>query len=338
MDSKNMTKEELGELRKEIVLNSLFSKAYENSFDISAEKVQAFFDGFVEDSWEQASALGKEEDWDKIFDNPDSIYDYYCSVESPFGEEEEQADSDDSLPEESEESDIKDKQELPKEITIDGNTMEALGILGSIASEINGDEIDGDEIESRIGDWLSDTYGFCHFGFEYDVEPDHINVYNIQWDTSCEDDDLDRLKQLKDLYDSEPEDLTDDEIEELKSSGMLEEDTKGKTNMNESEDKPLVKSKYKQAIGKYFNYTADFEFLDVVASVLDRVDDVSDEESISEAIDSALSYYKERWTIMEHYFWSDIENANWDDASGEFTDDIYALCASLVSSSSEDEE
>lgn len=30
-------------------------------------------------------------------------------------------------------------------------------------------ESDWDEIEEEIGNYLSDTYGFCHCGFTYDV-------------------------------------------------------------------------------------------------------------------------------------------------------------------------
>lgn len=41
-----------------------------------------------------------------------------------------------------------------------------------------------------IGDYLSDTYGFCHKGFTYQVdynenlEPNIVNVENIEWDTT----------------------------------------------------------------------------------------------------------------------------------------------------------
>lgn len=44
-----MTKKELKQLRKEIVLNSIFIKDYSNSFGIDPEKVCNFFDGYLED-------------------------------------------------------------------------------------------------------------------------------------------------------------------------------------------------------------------------------------------------------------------------------------------------
>ena len=65
---------------------------------------------------------------------------------------------------------------LPVELTIDLETMNELGI--------NPTETDGNEIDDILSDYLSDTYGYCHYGFEYDVENDHINIYHIKWDTT----------------------------------------------------------------------------------------------------------------------------------------------------------
>lgn len=28
---------------------------------------------------------------------------------------------------------------------------------------------DADELEDMISDWLSDEYGYCHYGFEYSI-------------------------------------------------------------------------------------------------------------------------------------------------------------------------
>lgn len=52
------------------------------------------------------------------------------------------------------------------------------------------DDTDLEEVflSDAISDWLSDEYGFCHFGFDYEIEGDKIRVYNIAWDTSCDDD------------------------------------------------------------------------------------------------------------------------------------------------------
>lgn len=43
----NLTKEELVELRKEIILNSLFVDDYENSFGFDANHIATFFEGYV---------------------------------------------------------------------------------------------------------------------------------------------------------------------------------------------------------------------------------------------------------------------------------------------------
>lgn len=82
-----LTKEEIGKLRKEIVLNSLYTKDYENSFGIDPHKVQDFFDSFVEyicqdviegfEDDEKTSVLDAEF---KKYDNAEEIYDYYAYV------------------------------------------------------------------------------------------------------------------------------------------------------------------------------------------------------------------------------------------------------------------
>ena len=46
-------------------------------------------------------------------------------------------------------------KDLPKELSIDTDTL-------SIS--------DKDEIEETISDYLSDIYGFCHFGFNFEKE------------------------------------------------------------------------------------------------------------------------------------------------------------------------
>ena len=45
--------------------------------------------------------------------------------------------------------------DLPAELSIDADTL-------SIS--------DKDEIEETISDYLSDTYGFCHYGFNFEKE------------------------------------------------------------------------------------------------------------------------------------------------------------------------
>ena len=70
-----MTKKELKQLRKEIVLNSLFIKDYSNSFGIDPEKVCIFFDGYLED----LSNKYNTRDLDIVLkhDNINNLWSYY---------------------------------------------------------------------------------------------------------------------------------------------------------------------------------------------------------------------------------------------------------------------
>lgn len=117
----------------------------------------------------------------------------------------------------------KEEYNLPKEVDIDASIY---GIdLGS----------DESEIDEWVSDYLSDTYGFCHYGFDYELDKDNniIKCSNIKWDTTesldkyikedAEEERVERIKQLKQLYDIEPGDLTDDEIKELRDAGALDE-------------------------------------------------------------------------------------------------------------------
>ena len=52
--------------------------------------------------------------------------------------------------------------------------------------DTNVDMEDEEEVASEIGDILSDSYGFCHYGFDMDIDYDKKEVYasHIKWDTS----------------------------------------------------------------------------------------------------------------------------------------------------------
>ena len=43
-------------------------------------------------------------------------------------------------------------------------------------------ETDPEELSDTLSDYLSDTYGYTHFGFDFDVKGDTIYIYNIKWD------------------------------------------------------------------------------------------------------------------------------------------------------------
>jgi hypothetical protein len=65
-----------------------------------------------------------------------------------------------------------DEPNLPTELFVDYNDI----------SE-DWEELDEDEKVDIISDYLSDEYGFCHDGFDYE-ELDSIRIYNIEWDTT----------------------------------------------------------------------------------------------------------------------------------------------------------
>lgn len=81
-----MTKEELWNLRLEIVLGSLLYKDYSNSFGIPVKTCCDFFDGFIEDCFNREySKINIQQIYDK-YDNPDSLWEYYhfMCCEDPF--------------------------------------------------------------------------------------------------------------------------------------------------------------------------------------------------------------------------------------------------------------
>ena len=85
IDVNNLTKEQLWKLRQEIVLGSLYTHDYDNSFGIDPSAVCSFFDSFIEDS--QVDDFGKPIDREvEEYDNAEDLYNYYRSCENPFGE------------------------------------------------------------------------------------------------------------------------------------------------------------------------------------------------------------------------------------------------------------
>ena len=86
-----LTCDQLAKLRKEVVLGSIFTHDFENSFGIPRDICQNFFDGFNEYIGELMLEDGHDADeyWDLIshYDTSSNLYDWYCCCEMPFGEE-----------------------------------------------------------------------------------------------------------------------------------------------------------------------------------------------------------------------------------------------------------
>lgn len=90
MENKDLllTREELCDLRNEIVLNSLYTSDYENTHHILPRDVQDFFDGYVEYLYELAEEDGEELDITDLcakYDNPDNLENWYnCFEDNPL--------------------------------------------------------------------------------------------------------------------------------------------------------------------------------------------------------------------------------------------------------------
>lgn len=87
-----LSKKQLAQLRQDIVLNSLFIDDYKNRFNIDANDVCMFFEGYFEDlcyiareelGEEEYKKLNDDSFYDEIFkrDNLDNLYNYYLSIE-----------------------------------------------------------------------------------------------------------------------------------------------------------------------------------------------------------------------------------------------------------------
>lgn len=48
-------------------------------------------------------------------------------------------------------------------------TLKDLGLKNDFIEEVNIEDIDDDELDDFLSDWLSDEFGYCHFGFDYEI-------------------------------------------------------------------------------------------------------------------------------------------------------------------------
>ena len=104
--------------------------------------------------------------------------------------------------------------------------------------------------------------------------------------------------------------------------------------MENKEFGSINNSQYKEAIAKYFDYSFDFAFLDIVARIIDRVEDFSDTEEIYDAMDSALIYDEDQWRVMMHY--QRPNEADFGTACEYLQSDVEAICEHIAEASDED--
>lgn len=84
-------------------------------------------------------------------------------------------------------------------------------------------------------------------------------------------------------------------------------------------------------IGEYFNYTFDSDFLDIVENILDRVDDYSNEDEITDAISDELTYTADLWTVAKFYANSPAD-LDWDSVMEDLYNDIVAIAEKILES------
>ena len=89
---KKLNKSQLWNLRKEIVLNSLYFDDYDNSFGLDKYNLSLFFDGYLEFLEEEMKDNIENYDDNMFFeylrsddyDNEDNLYDWYMIIEDNF--------------------------------------------------------------------------------------------------------------------------------------------------------------------------------------------------------------------------------------------------------------
>ena len=81
---KNLTQNELWELRKQVVLNSYFINDFENTFGFDSTSMFIFFDGYYEYIWELAEEFYANSDVDvtheivmENFDNKNNLLSWF---------------------------------------------------------------------------------------------------------------------------------------------------------------------------------------------------------------------------------------------------------------------
>lgn len=129
-------------------------------------------------------------------------------------------------------------------------------------------------------------------------------------------------------------DAEDEHEVEVPSGGTEHREMPWDYSKDESCDKKSIKeekeystSPYKDVIAEYFDYSGDFEFLDIVASCLGRISNYEDDEDIYQSVDDELIYTYDQWKVIEHY--CTPQEANWEDAYSDFMNDIFAICSTI---------
>ena len=244
------------------------------------------------------------------------------------------------------------------------------------ASDLAADSDDEEVIFDAVSDYLSDRYGYCHKGFNADIErneigePSIISVSNIEWDLD-ENNLTESPYYLDTKFDSRKsfynKAMVSDNTDDLYSYGVhvmsiengrpvikCREDQLSQTTLRHIKEflkqkgfpaiskqqiikdymvecmtEDLSTSPYNSIIVRYFDYTGSDRFFDVIADLVDRVEDFSNEEEIWEAIDSGLIYTRDQWEVYMHY--CDMGDST-DKMYESLFGDIFAICDTISNS------
>ena len=94
-------------------------------------------------------------------------------------------------------------------------------------------------------------------------------------------------------------------------------------------------SHYRDYIYDYFEFSTDDKFLDLIADLLDRVDDFSNEQEVWEAVDSGMIYTQDQWTAYMHYCdMGDPAENMWEGLMS----DMLAICSKIANNAEEDDD
>lgn len=164
----------------------LFEDYWGPSFDkqLTLETVEEYFDSINPDDYELGGVEITDDDFNTVLErvkNSDASLENV--VDQYLKEIREVLDEGLEEPE--------DKLDLPDSVTITASQL-----------TLDTDDIveDEDELSDIISDYLSDTYGFCHYGFEFEVlynefnEPSSFVVSDIEWDVDEPEQDFEEIE------------------------------------------------------------------------------------------------------------------------------------------------
>lgn len=120
-----------------------------------------------------------------------------------------------------------------------------------------------------------------------------------------------------------------------KHEGCKDEGCKGRhvARKRKGINEGISDSPYKDIIAEHFDYTGDFDFLDIVANVIDRIDDIEElgdddiDDEVRESIDDTLIYYDDQWRIMR--FYQVPSEANLDEAFEQLAEDCVKIVTKI---------